>query len=1443
MENCQQVESPTAMYKPCLQDNGGGGGDVSNNSDSLNRDSLRGAEFMSVDQCQKIPEMVDSQLVGNDEVVVRGLAGATAETGAGNGVKVVEMSAGKRRRGRPPKNQARIMSSSAPPPQRKNKDEEDVCFICFDGGSLVLCDRRGCPKAYHPVCIKRDEAFFKSKAKWNCGWHICSTCQKASYYMCYTCTFSLCKNCIKDADYVNVRGNKGFCRTCMSTVMLIENSELGNKEMVQVDFDDQTSWEYLFKVYWIFLKEKLSLSLDELTKAQNPWKEIAIMGPKGESSGELNNGSNAKGANMEKSFGDLGVSYSKRRKTIKQKKFLNKVEYLEAEKSGVMKLGMPLPEGTNWATKELLEFVAHMKNGDIPVLSRFDVQALLLEYITRSNLRDPLQKSHIVCDSRLIKLFGKARVGHFEMLKLLDSHFLTQDHSRAIDTIRGGGSEAVATQLAVDGNNYSRPIIANNKRYKTRKKVDEKGQKANPDEFAAIDVHNMNLIYLKRNLMENLVDDADKFNDKVVGSFVRISIPGSDQKQDTYRLVQVVGTRKVAEPYKIGERAIDVMLEILNLDKKEVVSIDEISNQEFSEDECQRLHQSIKCGPIKWFTVGEIQEKAMALQAVRVFDWLESEILQVKNLRDRASEKGHTKELRKCVDKLQLLSSPDERQRRLHEIPDVHSDPDMNLYRKSEEVAGELDEKKKENNMKPRNSGFSMKEKDPASPLREGDVLSDIGSRKTSIPLHSTEMELCVNNIETDKIWHYQDPLGKIQGPFPMAMLRKWSMSGHFPPDLRIWGVSEKQDDSTLLTDALHGRYSQAQQLFHNSCVPTEDVRIASNDECQNRDGDVRESKDLNVNQMESKQVDGSSNSMQNDTSGHCCGNNESAKSKELGSQSSPCTAPVDIVNSNAVQMGSPLPHWDSVKGDNYFPGQPQVSSSLPSSTLSGKPCETQSYHVSGANMVEGWDCDSINMNENLNKTSEGKIIAGNVKQDDSEGKSGKSCGQSWRSPPLNDASNGSDSNCGLISLARALEASQHNQDIDFPDLPTSTSKLNHKDSKGQATKNKQSLSSNASHQDSGPSWSTPTSLVGNGPQLPEVAGEWGGYSSTPVKPSAEKWDSDLVPESSLKPTDLGSDHAATPTSGSGQLTCSSPADPAKNNESAWDSIVPEPNEYSLGDESVSDLLAEVEAMESLNGLASPTLILRCDGELAQGSEPDCFSPVGGLSPAPDPGKSDALSSTNDLKMPSQSTVTNEPFGVSQSEVLDAQKSSGGHSTTSAEMDEDKRPSDVSVNQYKAGSDMQPSAPPVTTWGMTTVDTAWRAGPETTGTNWGAVQGNPNFNWGGLGNGTTSISWGTGQGTGQGTFQENGSINSGTSAGNPPYRGSQQRYVGPRDRDFQGRDSSFGRGGSSSWNRHSSYGGPNGVGSFRPPPKGQRVCKFYESGYCKKGASCSYSHP
>lgn len=34
---------------------------------------------------------------------------------------------------------------------------------------ILLGVFRGCPKAYHPSCVNRDEAFFRAKGRWNCG--------------------------------------------------------------------------------------------------------------------------------------------------------------------------------------------------------------------------------------------------------------------------------------------------------------------------------------------------------------------------------------------------------------------------------------------------------------------------------------------------------------------------------------------------------------------------------------------------------------------------------------------------------------------------------------------------------------------------------------------------------------------------------------------------------------------------------------------------------------------------------------------------------------------------------------------------------------------------------------------------------------------------------------------------------------------------------------------------------------------------------------------------------------------------------------------------------------------------------------------------------------------------------------------------------------------------
>ncbi|XP_015889668.3 zinc finger CCCH domain-containing protein 44 isoform X1 [Ziziphus jujuba] len=1467
MEQQEEVQG-SSLYKPCIED------EEPKDFDQ----SVQGLELMSVDQCETIGDLDDSQLVGAPLTVADGCDRmAAGENGfvVNVEVKLAEKTVEKRRRGRPPRGLVKTT------PLRKKKDEEDVCFICFDGGSLVLCDRRGCPKAYHPACIKRDESFFRSKAKWNCGWHICSSCRKASHYMCYTCTYSLCKGCTKDADYLCVRGSKGLCGTCMRTVMLIENLQ-GCTEMAKVDFDDKSSWEYLFKVYWIFLKRKLSLTLDELIRAKNPWKGPPVIASKGQCSSGFYYGSN-KNSISGNSYADLEVINLKR-KTTKKPNALSEEDCL-----GIGKLGggrVTFSGDTIWASKALLEFVAHMKNGDTSILSQFDVQALLLEYIKRNNLRDPRRKCQIICDSRLLNLFGKACVGHIEMLKLLESHFLIKEGPRADNSIQDGCVDAVCSH----GNSDSHTMMVNDKKRKTRKRVDEQRQQTNPDAYAAIDVHNINLIFLRRNLVENLIDDADKFHDKVVGSFVRIKISSGDQKQDMHRLVQVVGTSKVMEPYNVGTKTTDLMLEISNLNKKEVISIDGISNQEFDQDDCKRLRQSIKCGLIKRLTVGEIQEKAVTLQAAKVNDWLEAEVLRLNHLRDRASEKGHRKELKECVEKLQLLNSPEERQRRLQEFPVVHSDPNMDPNCESEDNDGEIDENKKDNKVKPRNSSFGRKRREPVSPRSGADGLITSGSKaqktlatppeqkrgkekigsngcKTAINqanhsdpaicgrstqatvgsdtfsgaaaestgVLSAGMNQSVNDFETDKIWHYQDPSGKIQGPFNMLQLRKWSATRLFPSDLRIWKLQEKQDDAILLTEVLNVHNCQEPLLRSNSHLPSEGIGVASDRKDNGRDRGWNKS--MNSTPVDGKRVEESTNFEQDDPSKHKDENSEPMRSNGWGPLSSSCTTLADV-NSNEEHTGIFPQGWDSFKENNAWPNQPQVCSSLPTPVFPVN--QTSSHHVREGHESEKTS-DQNNENLNAHQTAEGHTNNGRgcENQSDSEGHSGQSSSQNWRPPPVNGPSNGWDSNAGFTSVAKSLETSEQNkEEIDFPDFPSPTRKQGNGDLECQAAENRQSASPNAPVQDAGLSWSTASSLIGGGTQLHEVAGEWGGYSSTTAKPSVEEWESSIVSVSSLKPTEMASDHAGTPASISEQLTHSSPSHPASST-SGWHAIVAEPNEFSsLADESVSDLLAEVEAMESLKDMASSPTIINCGGELTEGSKNDCLSSVEGFSPPPDPGKGDALSSTGDIHLPPRSTMSDEPLGVGKADVLDPQNRSNGHSATSVEVEGDAKHSDVSVNQWE----VQPAAPSTAGWDVAAIDTTWNARSESANTDWGAVQGNPSIGWGGLDQGSAVMAWGACQGT----AQENSNTNSGTGTPTGNIWGSQpryggERYFGPRDRIFQGRDSGYGRG-RHVWNRQQ-FGGGNGGGPFRPPSKGQRVCKFHESGYCKKGASCSYLHP
>jgi hypothetical protein len=52
-------------------------------------------------------------------------------------------------------------------------------------------------------------------------------------------------------------------------------------------------------------------------------------------------------------------------------------------------------------------------------------------------------------------------------------------------------------------------------------------------------------------------------------------------------------------------------------------------------------------------------------------------------------------------------------------------------------------------------------------------------------------------------MWHYRDPQGQVQGPFPIISLKCWSDLRYFSPDFKVWKAGQSQDQSVLLVDIL----------------------------------------------------------------------------------------------------------------------------------------------------------------------------------------------------------------------------------------------------------------------------------------------------------------------------------------------------------------------------------------------------------------------------------------------------------------------------------------------------------------------------------------------------------------------------------------------------------------------------------------------------------------
>ncbi|KAF8048931.1 hypothetical protein N665_2348s0001 [Sinapis alba] len=300
-------------------------------------------------------------------------------------------------------------------------------------------------------------------------------------------------------------------------------------------------------------------------------------------------------------------------------------------------------EFVGWGSRQLIEFLQSLGKDTTTKISRFEVSDTISRYIAENGLIDSSNKKKVACDHRLMSLFGVKTILRIKVYDLLEKHYEENQDDADFDYLYEDEAQ----------------IISHSEKIVKIKKVVQKPRGT----FAAIVSENVKLIYLRKSLVLELVKSQDTFEGKMLRSFVRIKSDPNDYLQNNpYQLVQVTGVKK--------EPSTDCfLLQVTNYVKD--VSISVLSDDDFSKEECDDLHQRIKNGSLKQPTIVEMEEKARSLHEDQTKHWLGRELALLQKRIARATEKGWRRELSEYLEKRELLQTPEEQSRLFSELPVV----------------------------------------------------------------------------------------------------------------------------------------------------------------------------------------------------------------------------------------------------------------------------------------------------------------------------------------------------------------------------------------------------------------------------------------------------------------------------------------------------------------------------------------------------------------------------------------------------------------------------------------------------------------------------------------------------------------------------------------------------------------------------------------------------
>ncbi|KAL0692247.1 hypothetical protein Bca4012_059427 [Brassica carinata] len=309
-----------------------------------------------------------------------------------------------------------------------------------------------------------------------------------------------------------------------------------------------------------------------------------------------------------------------------------------------------------WGSKNLIDFLESLGRDTTDKISEYDVTDIVRKYIRGLNVSaahppktnkkkkktktvpcDETKKKKkktktVPCDEKLSLLFGCEKVNITKLPDLVAKHYVENQEDEVYNYLYSSEDDKVD---------------------KEKKEVVKKPKGS----IAAIVSDNVKLVYLRKSLVEELAKTSETFEGKVMGTFVRIKNP--------CQLVQVTGVKE-------GNPIDGHFLQVTNYcDYLKDVASSALSDDDFTQEECEELNQRMKSGSVKRLTVVDMEEKVRSLHEDVTKHWIARELVLLKGKINQASEKGWKRELSQYLDRRELLSNPEEKSRLLLEVPEV----------------------------------------------------------------------------------------------------------------------------------------------------------------------------------------------------------------------------------------------------------------------------------------------------------------------------------------------------------------------------------------------------------------------------------------------------------------------------------------------------------------------------------------------------------------------------------------------------------------------------------------------------------------------------------------------------------------------------------------------------------------------------------------------------